>query len=273
MRRRVFLSASASLLAAAAWPLPAGVDRLTRIGLQLYTVRDVLAHDFEGTLARVAEIGYRDVEFAGYFGHGPREVRAALDRHGLVAPAAHVPIELLGTNWTGALEDAHVIGHHFLVVAWIPAEQRRTLDDYKRTAQLFNRAGEAARAAGLEFAYHNHDFEFAPLAGTRPYDVLLAECDPARVRFEMDLFWITKGGGDPLAYFAAHRGRFPMVHVKDMKAGGEMTEVGSGVIAWKEILARRAQAGIEHCFVEHDQPADPFVSIRASFEYLRQLEF
>ena len=273
MRRRAFLSASASLLAAAAWPLPAGVERLTRIGLQLYTVRDVLAHDFEGTLARVAEIGYRDVEFAGYFGHGPREVRAALDRHGLVAPAAHVPIELLGANWKGALEDAHVIGHHFLVVAWIPAEQRRTLDDYKRTAQLFNRAGEEARTAGLEFAYHNHDFEFAPLAGKRPYDVLLAECDRARVRFEMDLFWITKGGGDPLAYFAAHPGRFPMVHVKDMKAGGEMTEVGSGVIAWKEILARRAQAGIEHCFVEHDQPADPFVSIRASFEYLRQLEF
>ena len=152
-------------------------------------------------------------------------------------------------------------------------EERRTADGYKRVAELFNRAGAEARKAGLRFAYHNHDFEFAAVDDRIPYDVLLAETDPAAVEFEMDLYWVTHGGGDPLAYFARHPGRFPLVHVKDMDAARGMVDVGKGVIGWKQIFARRDQAGIRHYFVEHDQPPDPFASIRASYEYLKRLEF
>ncbi len=251
----------------------APLHRLTRIGLQLYTVRRAMQADVEATLARVAATGYTEVEFAGYFGKSPGEVRAILDRHGLAAPAAHV--SMAADQWRAALDAAPVIGHRYLVVAWIPAEQRQTLDAYKRMAQDFNRLAAEARAAGLQFAYHNHDFEFVPLEGRLPFDVLLAETDPTLVQLEMDLYWITKGGQDPLAYFARYPGRFPMVHVKDSAGAPEhrMVDVGAGTIDFRKIFARRKQAGIRHFFVEHDEPADAFASIRASYEYLKRLEF
>jgi len=161
------------------------------------------------------------------------------------------------------------------VIAWIPAEERHTLDDYKRWAERLNRAATEAKAAGLQFAYHNHDFEFVPLDGKLPYDVLLTETDPKLVQLEMDLYWIVKGGQDPLAYFARWPGRLPMVHVKDSAGPPDhrMVEVGAGKIDFKKIFAQSDQAGIRHYFVEHDEPADPFASIRASCEYLKRLEF
>jgi sugar phosphate isomerase/epimerase len=229
--------------------------------------------DFDGTIARVAATGYREVEFAGYFGRSPRDVRALLDKNGLSSPSSH--ISLAPDQWHAAIDAAPVIGHRYLVLAWIPAEERHTLDDYKRWAERLNRAGTEAKAAGLQFAYHNHDFEFAPLDGKLPYDVLLAETDPKLVQLEVDLYWITKGGQDPLAYFARWPGRFPMVHVKDSAGPPDhrMVAVGAGKIDFKKIFARSDQAGIKHYFVEHDEPADPFASIRASCEYLKQLEF
>jgi len=168
-----------------------------------------------------------------------------------------------------------VVAEPFKMIAWIPPEQRRTLDDYKRAAERLNRAATEDKSAGLEFAYHNHDFEFAPLDGKLPYDVLLAETDPKLVQLEMDLYWIVKGGQDPLAYFARWPGRFPMVHVKDSAGPPDhrMVEVGAGKIDFKKIFAQRDQAGIRHFFVEQDEAADPFASIRASCEYLKRLEF
>lgn len=258
-------------LAAPATP----ADKLDRIGLQLYTVRDEMARDVERTLARVAEIGYREVEFAGYFNREPKALRAALDAVGLSAPSAHVPFEALGDQWPKTFEDAQAIGHRYLVVPWIPEDQRRTLDGYRRVGERFNRAGEAAQAAGLQFGYHNHDFEFPPVEGRVPYDVLLESTDAKLVQMELDLYWIRAAGGDPLAYFARHPGRFTLVHVKDMDGTPKhgMVDVGSGVIDFKGIFARREQAGIRHFFVEHDRPQSPLDSIRASFEYLRRLEF
>jgi sugar phosphate isomerase/epimerase len=181
--------------------------------------------------------------------------------------------ERVDDGWSQTLDEAARAGHDTVIVAWIPEERRRTLDEYRGWAERFNRAAQAAQAAGLRFAYHNHDFEFSRIDGQVPYDVLLAETDPALVAFEMDLFWVTKGGGDPLAYFASHPGRFALVHVKDLDAGGQMVAVGQGRIDFAALFARSAQAGIRHYFVEHDQPADPFASIQASLEYLRRLEF
>lgn len=249
------------------------MDHLDRIGVQLYTVRKALAQDFDGTLARLAQIGFREVEFAGYHGKPPAEVKAVLARHHLDAPASHVPLEELETGWGAASAAATEVGHRWLVVAWIDAARRKTLDDYKRVGESFTRIGTQARAAGLRFAYHNHAFEFAPLEGRVPYDVLLESTDPAVVEFELDLYWITDGGGDPLAYFRRWPGRFPLVHIKDKAADGKMVDVGAGRIDWKAILRQRKQAGIRHCFVEHDEPPDPFASVAASYTYLKHLKF
>jgi len=229
--------------------------------------------DLEGTIARVAATGYREVEFAGYFGKSPRDVRALLDHHGLSSPSSHV--SLAPDQWRAALDAAPVVGHRYLVIAWIPAEERHTLDDYKRWAERLNRAATEAKAAGLQLAYHNHDFEFVPLDGKLPYDVLLTETDPKLVQLEMDLYWIVKGGQDPLAYFARWPGRFPMVHVKDSAGPPDhkMAAVGAGKIDFRKIFVQSDQAGIRHYFVEHDNPDDPFASIRASYDYLQRLEF
>ncbi len=247
--------------------------KLDRIGLQLYTVRHQMEKDVEGTIARVAATGYREVEFAGYFGKSPRDVRALLDHHGLSSPSSHV--SLAPDQWRAALDAAPVVGHRYLVIAWIPAEERHTLDDYKRWAERLNRAATEAKAAGLQLAYHNHDFEFVPLDGKLPYDVLLTETDPKLVQLEMDLYWMVKGGQDPLAYFARWPGRFPMVHVKDSAGPPDhkMAAVGAGKIDFRKIFAQSDQAGIRHYFVEHDNPDDPFASIRASYDYLQRLEF
>jgi sugar phosphate isomerase/epimerase len=233
-----------------------------------------MKEDFEGTLARVAEVGYKEVEFAGYFSHAPADVRAILDRHGLAAPSTHVA-DLSPDAWKASLDAAHAIGHEYIVMPWIPQERRMTLDAWKQIAAEFNRAAQAAHDAGIQFAYHNHDFEFPKLEGQVPYDVLLQNTDPKLVQLEIDLYWMTKAGQDPLAYFARWPGRIPLVHVKDSAGPPEhkMVDVGQGKIDWKRIFAKRDQAGIKHFFVEHDQPPQPFEDIAASYRYLSQLEF
>jgi sugar phosphate isomerase/epimerase len=246
--------------------------RLHAIGVQLYTVRDAMARDVAGTLARVAEIGYREVEFAGYFDHSPTEIRAALDASGLAAPSAHLSLDDLLDRWDTTLDAARTVGHRYLTVPSLP-ESMHSADGFKAAADVFNRLGEKANTAGLRFAYHNHAVEFADVGGQRGYDILLDGTDPALVDFEMDVYWTVDGGADPLAYFAKYPGRFAMVHLKGRAADGAMTEVGSGAIDWAALLRHHGEAGIRHYFVEHDQPSDSFASIRTSYEYLRALRF
>lgn len=247
---------------------------LGALGVQLYTVRGEMERDFDATLTRVAQIGYREVEFAGYFGRSPAEIRASLQSTGLAAPSTHVPLESLEQKWDETLEYAAAAGHQYIVVPWLSEDRRRTLDDYRRVAQLFNGFGARLQRAGFTFAYHNHDFEFAPLEGRLPFDVLLDDADSAVVKIELDLYWITKAGQSPLDYFARFPGRFPLVHVKDSAGPPDhrQVDVGSGTIDWARLLGARDQAGIRHIFVEHDDPADPFGSIAASHSYLSQLE-
>src|ERR1041385_2714402 len=276
--RREFLERVGGIAAAVGL---GGLPRLARaklgpIGIQLYTVRRELAKDVEGTLAKLAAIGYREVEFAGYPEGTAKSLRAILDRLHLRAPSGHVGTQALRTDWARTLEQAAAVGQRYVVVAFIPQEERRTADDWKRMAAAFNRAGEAAKAAGLQFCYHNHDFEFVPLDGALPYDLLLAETDPKLVRLELDLYWITKGGRDPLAYFAKWPGRFPLVHVKDMDATPNkfFADVGKGTIDFPRIFRRAGQAGIRHYFYEQDEtPGSPFESAKASYQYLRALRF
>lgn len=244
---------------------------LDTIGVQLYTVRSEMARDMPGTLARVAAIGFREVELAGYFGRTPGQVRAMLEENGLSAPSAHVEFPVLGDAWDRVLAGAAAAGHQYVTVPWIPDQRRRTLDDYRRVAAGFNRAGEAARAAGLRLAYHNHDFELRHVDGVVPLDVLLSDTDPALVDYEMDVYWVVRGGGDPIEYLARHPGRFTMVHAKDSEGPPQhrMTEVGSGIIDFPRVLTRAIEQGLRHVFVEHDQPADGFNSIASSYRYLK----
>lgn len=248
--------------------IPVRRTPLERVGLQLYTVRDAMATDLERTIARVAEIGYTEVEFAGYHDRTPRELREIIDRVGLTAPAAHIPLNTLQNDWDRTLEAAHWLGHKYLVVPWLAAEERADLDGYRRLADTFNRLGERARESGMRFGYHNHAFELEPMDGEIPLELLIRETDPANVTFEMDMFWIVKGGGDPIDYITRFPGRFAMVHAKDIGAAGEMTEVGSGMIDFAAFFAHPNASTIQHSFVEHDSPAAPFDSIRTSFSAL-----
>jgi sugar phosphate isomerase/epimerase len=276
--RRSFVSTlGAALLGAACSRVgnSQSTQRLERVGVQLYTVRNDLARDFEGTLARIAEIGYDEVEFAGYHGKSPSEVRAILTLLGLAAPASHVPIEVFRRDADGAIAEAKTVGHQYLVVPWLAPAERRSIDDYRRLAEELNRFGEKVRAAGMRLGYHNHDFELGAMDGSVPLDMLFDRTDPNLVIFELDLYWVTKGGADPLTYFSRYPGRVHLVHVKDSAGAPDhrQVDVGKGTIDFAKILSRREQAGIRHAFVEQDEPANPLEMVRASYQHLAQLRW
>jgi len=291
MNRRTFLESAATVTAATlltsrlGWA--AGDHKIDEVGVQLYTVRDLMQNDFEGTIAKVAQVGYKEVEFAGYFGRTGRQVRDVLDKNGLKAPSTHVQYDELDDQFPSVIDTSKTIGMDYIVCPWIPEELRKSPDIWKQAAEKFNKCGEQSKKAGIQFAYHNHWFEFLPTNGKLPYDELLKMCDASLVKMEMDLCWITTAGGDPVKYFNAYPGRFPLVHVKDVKTmpkvttGGaqnfgdtvDLTEVGSGVIDWKRIFVHADKAGIKHYIVEHDHPKQPIESIKSSYEYLSKLRF
>jgi sugar phosphate isomerase/epimerase len=253
----------------------AAKQKLDKIGLQLYSVRDLMKADLPGTLAKVAQIGYKEVEFAGYFGRTPAEIRSLLAQNGLTSPSTHLGYDLISKDWQKQLDDAKAAGHQWVTIAYMPEEQRKSLDDWKRHAAEFNKAAALAKASGLRFAYHNHDFEIRPVDGQHPLDVMLDNTDPSLVDFEMDLYWVVFGGGNPIDFFTRHPHRFPLVHVKDSSPPPDrhFVDVGSGTIDFPSIFAQSATAGIQHYFEEHDQPADPIATITNSYNYLHNVTF
>jgi sugar phosphate isomerase/epimerase len=290
--RRTFLGTVGVAVLAAR---PTFAASIRKVGVQLYTVRTDLEKDFDRTLATIAAIGYKEVEFAGYFGHTPQQVRNALKKHGLTSPAAHLDFPTVSTpdKWAKALDAAAVMGQTFIVNPWIDETLRKEPGIWQRVADAYNTAGAAAAGHGIQFCYHNHNFEFYPredAGGKLPMDVLLESCDPKLVQIELDLCWISAAGKDPLDYFRRYPGRFPLVHVKGLRkvpappADGtpvpidkvlpDVTDVGhDDVVDWKRIFAGSKQAGIQHYFVEHDVPKDAFASLRNSYDYLSKLEF
>jgi sugar phosphate isomerase/epimerase len=278
MKRRSFLAASGLIaLGAAVVPAKAALAAqrrtLDRIGFQLYTARDLMAADAEKTLNELAEIGYDEVEFAGYHDHTPAAVRAMLDQSGLEAPSAHVPIDLIRTAPDALIEAATVVGHHYLVLAWLAPPERQSLDQYRAHAELCNRFGERCRAAGIQFAYHNHEFEFEALEGRLPMDLLMSEVEPELMQVELDLYWTAFAGQDPIEFFNANAGRVALCHVKDMLEDGSMTDPGAGTIDFAATFAESELAGLRHYFVERDDALDPMVTAASAHAYLRELEF
>ena len=291
LNRRTFLfqlaamTASGSLLASCA---RAGVGTSTAaaatrsatspdfIGLQLYTVRDQLQADFEGTLARIAQIGYRNMEFAGYYNRTPEQVRATLDKLNLVSTSSHIGAPLLRQDAAGQIKAAKTIGQDYIT---IPSYQfGKDLAGWRKGVAEFNQWGAMCRDAGLKLAYHNHNFEFAPLEGTTGYEILQNEVDPKLLDFELDLYWARFADQDPLALFAKYPGRFAMWHVKDLQVTGGtkgMTPVGLGSRGFKNYFAHARESGMKDFFVEHDSaaqyPGGSLASVQASYQYLHQL--
>ncbi len=190
----------------------------------------------------------------------------------MTAPAVHLGYDLLRDDLDTWIAASKAAGHTYIVCPWLGQDQRGSLDAYREHAARFNEWGQKCRDAGLRFAYHNHDFEFETFGGTESgYDVLLANTDPDLVEMELDLFWMHRAGFDPVAYFDTHPGRFPLFHVKDALADGEMTSVGNGVIDFTRIFASAERAGLKHAFVEHDDPPDAMATITASYAYLGTL--
>lgn len=255
-----------------------------KIGLQLYTLRNEMGNDAKGTLAKVAAQGYKIVETFGYgggkwFGMNARELLFTLKSNGLSTPSGHTfPASIFlqsgwEEKWKPAVVDAKSIGQEFIVIPWLEEQYRKDPDNYKKIAAALNKAGEVCKKNGLKIAYHNHDFEFDTVNGKSGFDVLLKETDPRLVFFEMDIYWVSKTGRDPLALFAKYPGRFAMWHVKDMDNTPKknFTEVGSGVINYKKIFNHAKQSGMKYFFVEQDMcPGAPLDSTAKSIAYLKK---
>ena len=287
MNRRRFLRSSALGLAAVATaqaPRALFANPYAKpIGLQLYTLRDQLQKDMLGTLKQVAAMGIQEVEIYDLYGKTPAEFAQILKDDGLSAPSGHYMTRHLHGNWEKEIEDAKTIGMKYMVNAILDPEERKSFDDWKRLAELFNKAGEQTQKAGIQYCYHNHNFEFQKFGNTTAYDYLLKALDPKLVKFEMDCFWVTHAGQDPVAIMQKHPGRFPLLHIKDMKDKPAPTQefdakmglfapVGHGTIEWKRIFAAAPTGGMKHFFVEQDyceQP--PPEAVKMSYEFLHNM--
>lgn len=258
------------------------------IGLQLYTVRDAMAKDVPGSLAKVAQAGYTSVEGSYgptlFFNNSAKDFSAMLKQNGLIMPSCHYRLgeELVkgehqtGTilnGWDKAVDDAAEIGLKYMVCAYLSVDERGSIDHYKQVAEDFNKAGERCKKAGIQLAYHNHDFEFIQQDGKYPYETILHNTDKDLVKMEMDMYWVTKANQSPAKLIAENPGRFPLWHIKDMDktADRSFTEVGNGIIDFKEIFTHAKQAGLQYFFVEEDKcPGDPFDSIAQSISYIKK---
>jgi sugar phosphate isomerase/epimerase len=269
-----------------------GADALGKHpGIQLYTINDAMRADPRGALKRLRQIGFSEMETAGFGGLSAQQFRGLLDNAGVSCPSSHLQFDL--AHLERAFDDAHALGAKFAVSSIMrslvlgpdaPKDLLKTgmsLDEAKRTAELANRIGAGAQRAGLQFTYHNHNFEFADQGGGLiGYDVLLKETDPKLVKFEIDCGWMIFAGHDPVGYFQKYPRRFPMIHVKDFlpreNGATEMrgAELGHGAVDYKPIFAAAAKAGLQHYFVEQEGPfsrMSPVEAAQVDFEYLRAI--
>jgi len=255
------------------------------IGLQLYTVRDHLEKDLEGTLKRVAEIGYREVESGSFdfYGKKPAELRRILSDHGLAVLSLHFMESQLKSDLEKHIAEAKECGITYIGLGSLDEQDRKSLDAVKRDAEWFNQIGKSVREAGCRFFYHGHNFDYATVEGAVVYDELIRRTDPKLVNFELDCFWCVRAGKDPVDYFHRFPGRFPQLHIKDLKPGyppttgedfrpGAFTEVGQGVIDWKKIFTAAREGGMKHFYVEQDEcDRDSLESAKISYTYLHNL--
>lgn len=294
MKRRQFVklgaaaSVSTMLLPSGLWDLES-LKSKEGIGLQLYTVRDDMNKSADKTLERVRAAGYRHVENAGYvngkfYGLSPVEFKKMLKHHGLKMLSGHVSTGFnkgdkemgIRHRFDQVCEDSAYVGFKYIGVGWMPPEERKTVDDYRRFAEMLSKAAMTAKKFGLTFFHHNHDFEFLPIDGIVPYDILLKDTDEDLVKFELDHYWVKKAGLDSMELMKRNPGRFPLWHIKDMDATPEayFTEVGTGIINYGEIFRHRKTAGNKLFYIEQDicRKMAPLESIGVSINNLKKLK-
>ncbi|MBU2914440.1 sugar phosphate isomerase/epimerase family protein [Reichenbachiella agariperforans] len=259
-------------------PLDETPVETVQIGLQLYTVRDSMAVRPKETLERVAQLGYTQIELAGYdqghfYGFEPKEFAEIAKGYGLLPVSAHISIDALRDNPQLAIASSKAAGLSYIVLPWLSDDQSKTIGQYQDHVELMNQVGRMCTDQGLKFAYHNHAFEFEEIDGQIPMDIIMEGTDPTHVKMELDLYWISKAGFDPVAYLQKYPGRFTMWHVKDMDdtADQNFAEVGNGTINYKAIFALRETSPIDYFFVEQDQSDDPFKSIETSIRYVKEV--
>ncbi|MEO5602276.1 MAG: sugar phosphate isomerase/epimerase [Cyclobacteriaceae bacterium] len=248
------------------------------LGLQLYTLRDSIPKDPKGIIKKVASFGYKELETYSYsdgkiFGMPFSEFGSFVKDQGMRVMSGHYGIDQArGDNWEKAVTDAKSIGQKYMVVPYLADTERKSIDDYKKVCESLNKAGEVCNSNGIRFGYHNHAFEFTTLEGQIPYDVMLAELDPKMVGLEMDIYWVVRGGQDPLQYFTKYPGRFEQWHVKDMDRNNKdrNADVGTGSIDYVQIFSKAKESGMEHWYVEQESyPGDPIDSVAACAKYLK----
>jgi sugar phosphate isomerase/epimerase len=242
------------------------------IGIQLYTVRNIMTTDPQGTLSALGDIGYATVGVSGLYGHAPEKFREMMDIGGVRAVLTHTSWDAMNANVQRELEIARILGVRYVVVPSLPGSLR-TVAGYTHAAAKFQEWGIKCRSAGMKFLFHNHDVDFLKVDGKVLFDILVEQTDPRFVNFELDLYWITKPGYDPVAYFERYPGRFPVFHVKDMAANGSFEDLGYGTIDFPRIFARYAQSGIREYVVEHDTPKIPLVTAARGHDYLVKVRF
>ena len=289
---------------------------LERIGVGLFTIPKLLDQDFEGTMKLLAEIGYKEIEFfgpftfsvaeaherwqpvanalgmkqTGYYGLTPQAVRAVLDRYQLSSPSMHTDLQTLRQLMPQLAEAAHILGQRYVVLPSIPQDERLGLDDYKRLADEFNQIGANAVKEGIRFAYHNHGYGLSEMDGVIPFRLMLEKTDPALVDMQLDIYWNTSGGGDPIAYLRDYPGRFRLMHIKDMlqrfAVPADMnnpaawmslfqyiSDAGNGVLDLNAIIAQGLRSGVQHFLLERDLAPNPQETLRNSYRYLAGLRF
>jgi sugar phosphate isomerase/epimerase len=277
--RRTFLQGFATSMAAGLL-LPRkllAVEPDFTIGIQLYTIRDLVQKDFIGTLKILSKIGYNSAEAAGYndrkfYGLTPKEYHLICRENGIQALSTHSNVNT--GNAAKVIEDTAGGGMKYLVLPSIPKEMRQTADDYKKIADDFNLIGEKCNASGIRFGYHNHAFEFEKTEGEIPYDILLERTDPALCFMQVDFYWMVWAGHDPVEYFNRFPDRFELWHVKDMKSTDdrESTEIGKGIINFTGLFKLKDKAGMKYFFVEQELfKLDAVESINMSYQYLHNL--
>lgn len=311
MNRRHFLVVSAAALAATRLNRAFAGAGLSRVGLQLFSIPKMLQKNFRHAMEFVASLRYSSVELygpypfstpaeiafwksitpslgfsgSGFFGLSVKEVAAILRQNGLSAPSMHTDYLTLQTGMAPLAEAAHALGAAYVVLPALDTANVKTLDDFKRVADTFNAIGTDARRHGVKFAYHNHGYGLREMQGEVPLHLLMRETDPNSVFYEMDTYWTTAGGGDPVQLLKAYPTRYKMLHLKDMKKlvhfkgnGGDpsqwealfpyLTSVGDGVIDMKGIVRQGQRNGVEHYFVEEDKVANPQVALKRSADFL-----
>lgn len=284
MKRREFIQTSASAVAIATLPSFMLPPR-RKMGLQLYSLRDVINTDPKGVLKKVAEFGYQEVETYNYadgklFGMKSKEFGDYAKSLKLKIASGHYSTGqtkpndkgTLTNDWERAVSDAKEIGQEYMIIGWLDPAERQSLDDYKKVCELINARAEVCKKYGVRIGYHNHEFEFVAIDGQVPHELMLKELDPSLVSMELDLYWITLAGINPIDYFKKYPGRFEQWHVKDMDKidSKKQVDVGTGRVDFKSIFANAALAGMKHFYIEQEHyPSSPMESVQKSILNLK----